>query len=313
MRLFKPVLRLVAVGMLLATIFFTSRKLDEASSQVDNLARLDLATVCVALLLMTSAVVVFGFAWTFILLRLSNREEFAYSRLIRFFLFTWPARYVPGTVPYHASRVFIGERLGYAKVALAASVGYEAILQVSSATLLGVVALVIGYGGVVVAGGWYVVALFPFLAVPLLLQPKVLVPVSNRVLALVRRPPLPLDSVLTTADTLRAVGVLVVAHCCNGLAFWLIVNGIADGASLNAATAVGVFSLAAAAGVAVLFVPSGLGVREGVAVALLSGLVLPRSSSRGRRQQGGLRCRGPAATGSARNAPAAGPAGPQKA
>jgi uncharacterized membrane protein YbhN (UPF0104 family) len=112
--------------------------------------------------------------------------------------------------------------------------------------------------------------LLPLALLPLLLQQRALIPVANHGLRWVGRQPLGAGALLPTRETILVFGAYACVHCLNGLAFYLVILSVTT-ASFDPALAIGAYSLGAAAGVAVIFVPSGLGVREAVLVAALSG------------------------------------------
>jgi uncharacterized membrane protein YbhN (UPF0104 family) len=223
---------------------------------------------------MSAAVTGAGFVWVLLLRWLEPGTEFQTGRVMRYFVVTWPARYLPGTLPYHATRVLAAGRFGASRLAVVASIAYEAVLQVGAAAAVGVAGVIIGLGIDQPKGGIYMLALAPLAVLPVFLQPRVLVPVADRVLTLARRQPLSRDAILTTRETLVTFLGYALAYTLNGLAFYLVTRSIV-GPEVNLWLAIGVFNLASAAGVAVIFVPSGIGIREGVIVALLSNMVQP--------------------------------------
>ena len=80
------------------------------------------------------------------------------------------------------------------------------------------------------------------------------------------------EQALDARQSLTLFAGYALANCLTGLAFWLVCRQL-TAAPIDPIVAVGAFSLAGAAGVAVIFFPSGIGVREAVLVALLSGIV----------------------------------------
>ena len=174
-------IKLAGLGMLcIATVAFGALALRETYQQMSALSLGEAAGLIPALGLMVLTVLGFAVSWSFILRCLEPRDG-SRGALVSTFLLTWPARYVPGTVPYHVTRIMLGERLGFRKTAVTASIFYEAIIQVGSAVLLGFAVLLIEFA---VAGrGWVALAPFlPLLALPLLLQPRIFVPAANALL-----------------------------------------------------------------------------------------------------------------------------------
>jgi glycosyltransferase 2 family protein len=258
---------LFGAALLVLTTVFVAISLTEVRSRLIHLVADEPMRLGLALVLMTSAVVWYSVSWSLVL-GLIRSERLFNLKLIRFCLTTWPARYIPGTVPYHAARVLLASRLGVSKRAVGTSILYELVLGVSSATLIGFACVLFASGGSQV-GDAYVLVVLPLAALPLLLQPGILLPVVNRMLLLLRREGFAREDVLDRRQTAVALISYCLVHLFNGLAFWVLITAVTD-SPVGPVLALGVFSLASAAGVAVLFVPSGIGVREVVLVGLLS-------------------------------------------
>ena len=264
----RPVLLLGGACLIVATAFFVVLNISGAvellTAQVAR--RPELLLPCLAL--MCAAVVWYGLSWLLILRQLGVKGPGS-SSLLRFFLLTWPARYIPGTVPYHATRVLMAERIGATRNTVLASIAYELILSVGSAAAIGLVGVTIGLGIGDSMGSLYVVGLLPLLMLPLFLHPAIFFSVTNRLLALARRQRFQAGQVLTARQIMVAFASYCVVHVLNGVAFYYCIVGL-TGTSVSLLVAVGTFSLAAAIGVAAIFLPSGIGVREAAIVAVLS-------------------------------------------
>lgn len=251
---------LAVLGLLIA--------LAGAGSSFEDVRRVGLQTGVASLLLMTLAVVGVAAIWVGLVSWLSPAGVWR-GRVFRSFLLTWPARYVPGTLPYHAGRVMAAEASGSTRAVVVAAIAYEAILQVGAAALLGVLGIVIAVGVEESASSVYFIALAPLITLPVLLQPTVLLPTANFFLRLAKRQVLRPANVLTAGQTARTLLGYASAYVLNGVAFYLILAAMAE-TNPNLVLTVGAYSLAGAAGVLVLFVPSGMGVREAVIVAIMS-------------------------------------------
>jgi uncharacterized membrane protein YbhN (UPF0104 family) len=173
-------------------------------------------------------------------------------------------------VPYHAARLLAADSLGVTRGQVGASIGYEAILVLGMAGLAGVVGIVVGVGLQTGNALLYVTAGLFLGALPLALHPAVLVPMANRLLIVAGRPPLDADAALTAKQTFGVAITYGAVLLATGLSFYLVAQAVTDEPP-NIALAIGAYCLASAIGMAAPFVPSGLGVREGVVIALLSG------------------------------------------
>ena len=113
---------------------------------------------------------------------------------------------------------------------------------------------------------WWVLALTPVLLV--VLHPRVLSPLLDRVFWILRRPPL--DRPLTLANTVRACGFLLVTWLFYGLSLLALARPLGLTGAGSLALATGAYALAWSAGVMVLgLVPAGIGVREVILAAIL--------------------------------------------
>ena len=261
-----------AALVVVATLVFTLRNLSQVTAQLNELGRGQLLLLTPALLIMATSVVGLGSVWGLLVVQLSPIGP-KFSSLLRLFLYTWPGRYVPGTLPYHVARVLFAERIGTPRQAVGASIAYEAILQVGTAAMVGAVGILMSVTLAESSAGayaQYVLLVLPLAALPLAFQRGILLPVSSYLLKAAGKEPLPADALLTNRQTATAFAWYCLIHLLNGVAFYLVVAGLGD-SSVNPTLAVGAYSLAGVAGVAVPFVPGGIGVREAVLIALMSG------------------------------------------
>ena len=217
-----------------------------------------------------------GLIWGFILTRLAG-NSISLPACVRLFLYSWLGRYVPGTVPYHAARVLAAESLGTGKTKVGASIAYETVLLLGSGAFIGCLGALIGLGGQDSALLYLLAAIPLALLLPVVLQANVLVPITNRVLRLVRRPDIGPDSFLSGRQATAIFLGYALVHVVNGFAFVLVLAALDQG-DINLAMAIGAYTLGGVIGAVAIFVPSGIGVREGVIVGLLSSAAPPEEA-----------------------------------
>ena len=261
---------ILVAGALLAGAFVLLR-LDSGLSYQGRINADNIGLLLGAVLLTAVSVIGCAVVWARLLGGLAGEIE--QTPAVRAFVYTWLGRYVPGTVPYHAARIMLADSLGTSKRLLTASIAYESILTVGSGALVGVVGLMFGLGLHFGHSWLYVAAGAPLALLPLALHPRVLVPVTDRLLRIVRRPGLSSEALLDGQRTTLLFLAYSLIYVANGLGFYLVTQAL--GEHVNPALAVGAFNLAAVLGVLTLFVPSGVGVREAVIVALLSSTLAP--------------------------------------
>jgi hypothetical protein len=265
--------RLIVTAMAAGALLFLAKAAVLALHDASSLPLSDLALLLPALGLMTASAGLYGLTWGRIVARLAGRRSLPAFDVLRAFAYTWPARYIPGTVPYHASRLLLAERLGASRQAVAAAIGYEAVLSLGAAALLGLAALAAALGPELGGGPAYVFLVLPLLFIVPLLHPRFLTPIANRALAVAGRAPLTRDALLGAREAIAAFATYASVHALVGCAFYLLLRALIAGHPVGFGLAVGTYTLAGAAGVMALFMPSGLGVREAVVVSFLSAAI----------------------------------------
>ena len=175
------------------------------------------------------------------------------------------ARYIPGGVWDVAGRLVLGQQAGVDKRRMSASVGMEMGLQVLSASLFLSFALIIGADATVRA--YLPFVLLIIVGSLIMLTPPVFSTLINWGLKILRRPPLHLN--LTYGNILILFLMRVVAHGLKGLAFFLFARGLSPIPWSQAPLMISAFVGAWLIGYLAIFVPTGIGEREGALVLLL--------------------------------------------
>jgi uncharacterized membrane protein YbhN (UPF0104 family) len=206
--------------------------------------------------------------WSWIVARLSYQRGVLFSDVL-VFAYSWLGRYVPGTVPYHATRVLMATRAGRSAEAATASIAYETLLQVSSLALVGTCSLVLAVGVKTGSNSSYFLLALALIPLPFVLKQSLLCLIANRVLRLAGRPALDREFFLSMKENLGLILAYASGHIINGLAFYLVVEALVPASGVSPVLAVAVFSLAGAVGIVAFIAPSGIGVREAVIVAVL--------------------------------------------
>ena len=245
-----------------------------ARSGFDSLStqtvRWEIAALCVGMMVLFA--VVYACCWS-MLLRALERRPLSQLAVMRLFLMTWPGRYVPASLPYYGARIAAGPSIGARRSVIAASFVYENLFAIASSGGIAVLLLLVMSRGRVGGGSWAVAAIAAALACAAMLHPAVPRTLIRVAAKRVRRLA-PLEGHLLPASALLRIATGYVAGACMvGVSFWLAT--VALGAEVSPLTAIAVYNLAGVAGMLAIAVPGGIGVREGVVVALLSGTVSP--------------------------------------
>ncbi len=176
------------------------------------------------------------------------------------------ARYVPGGVWEVAARVVMGRRLGVSGRVMSAVYGLELGLQMLSGGvfLLGALALRVER----LRTTHLVLASAAALALLATLAPPVFNRLVNWGLRILRRPAVQVEA--TYSDIQRLFGGYLLAHLLSGLSFVLFLYGVEPVAWSQVPLLVLAYAGAWLAGQVAVFVPTGIGVREG-ALSLILG------------------------------------------
>ncbi len=183
-------------------------------------------------------------------------------------------RWLPGSLWSYGSRMVLSTRAGIPSLIVGAAMALELALTLSSWAVLGIVGgLICGLAvDLPVRLPVLLLILSSFLTVVVLLT---LVPrkqdwLCNKLQGVSRRFCL-LGQVRPRARIAGSVFVLYsLLGLFNGLAFWLVLQGIAPEANVPLLAAIAANALAWLIGFLAIFAPAGLGVREGVLVLLLA-------------------------------------------
>ncbi|MDH2427109.1 lysylphosphatidylglycerol synthase domain-containing protein [Sphaerisporangium sp. TRM90804] len=226
----------------------------------------EMALLLAGALLASMAGLSFGFlAWRVVLLELG--PPISEPRVVRVFFVGFLSKYVPGRVP---------GMIAVTKVAAANGIAFGRLI--ATAALIMSLVLLSGFTVGLLAGvqllgaqaGWLAGA--AVLIVAVLARPQLINQGSALLLRLMRRP--------TAAETASVRGVrLAVAWqslswVVTGLHVWPLAIAMGAPPVRSLALCVGAFTLATTLGIAALFIPDGIGVREAMLTAALS-LVMP--------------------------------------
>jgi len=173
------------------------------------------------------------------------------------------ARYVPGTVFMFVGRAWLHHGQGLDLPRVGAAMVYEQALQLCAALLT--VAFLWPLARVDAAwAAWSLLAIPPLLV---LVHPGVFVPLAGRVLRLLHREPL--AAALGFGRVVALLGYYVATWLLVGVGAWCLAEATVDVGVDTVALVVAAYALAYVAGMAVFFVPSGVGVREAVLAGAL--------------------------------------------
>ncbi len=197
------------------------------------------------------------------------------KQLVYVYAKSWMGRYIPGTVPWILGKIFFASKLGISKNKLAVSSLLEGSLQVAVVMAVGFLMLFSDDRlGAIDAR----IKFFMILVLSLCIF-SVFPPVFNRIVSLLykilKKKTLSIEHLIDGKTVLRGSSMYAIGAILNGISLFLIAKAIYPQIEINDALFImGVGNIAGAISMLAIFAPSGLGVREGVQLTLLS-LIMP--------------------------------------
>lgn len=181
-------------------------------------------------------------------------------------------KYIPGTVFMFLLQMEMGRAKGISRARIFTASLVAAGMGVVASLILGLLAL-----PMVLDGHTQALWLFALLPIGLVfLHPKILTWLVSRVLRLLGRQPLP--HALTAKAIVTALLLSLGVYAAFGAHLWLITNSLGSPGAAGFVLCVGAYGVAMTAGLLAFFLPSGIGVRDGVLVAALATSIAGLSS-----------------------------------
>jgi glycosyltransferase 2 family protein len=269
------VLRIAAV---VAIGYFVIATAVEQRQQVgDVFGRLSWPTVALSLIAALASITITMLAWRAVLTDLGHRVSVRAGGQI--YLVGQLGKYLPGSVWAYVLQMELGRRYrvprsrGFFASLVTTGLGITAGLVIGTVglreALRAAATAEYGAAGRVVFG----VALVVLPLAIVFAHPKVLTRLVGLALRVTRREPL--SAPLSWSGVLRTLGWSALAYGLAGVHLWLLAADVAAPGVQGLVWCTGAFALAMTAGVFVVFAPSGIGVREAVIAATLTGLGVP--------------------------------------
>lgn len=216
----------------------------------------------------------FVMIWRYILRDLGADKLPRFSILADVYAKAWMGRYIPGTVTWIAGKVYMASSHGISKKRLAVSALLEGGMQVAAIMLVALLLLGFDPRLNVIPQIYKILMVILAGLILLTLVPAVFNRLVKLVFTVLRSGGVDSELLINEKAALRAFGLYVVGSFILGLSEFFISRTIVPGLSWHDFWfIVGAFNLAGALGMVAIGVPSGLGVRDGVLVLLLSAIV----------------------------------------
>jgi uncharacterized membrane protein YbhN (UPF0104 family) len=216
------------------------------------------------------------FIWFTLLRTLGAKDLRTHTpQLIYVYAKSWIGRYIPGGAPWILSKIYFASKHGISKSKLAVTSLLEGALQV---TVVMIVALIILMFDARLNSINDDIKTF-ILGILVICILAVWPPIFNRLISLaykvVRRKSIDASDLASTKTITQGALLYIVGAFFSGTALFFITKAVDPGLGYaDMLYVIGVSNLAGAIGMLAVFAPSGLGVREGILLTLLS-IIMP--------------------------------------
>lgn len=272
-KLIKYTIPILFYGLLI--IFFT---LYLRSLDLSKLANIDISWWFLGISLIIGLVFRFWgvYIWFVILSGLGAKNlRHSWAELTQVYSKAWMGRYIPGTAPWILGKIYFASKYGISKVKLGISSLLEGGLQI--VVIMVVASLMLAIDPRLDVISWEL--RLGILAVIILGIITLIPPVFNRFVKvaykLLRKKELPVEHIVTNKVITKGALLYAIGGLISGLSLFFVAKAVYPELGYDQLFFVmAVGNLAGAIGMLVIFAPSGIGVREGIQLVLLS-LIMP--------------------------------------
>ncbi|HEY0965198.1 MAG TPA: lysylphosphatidylglycerol synthase domain-containing protein [Candidatus Saccharimonadales bacterium] len=216
------------------------------------------------------------YIWRIILRALGASSLPSFRILSAIYAKAWMARYIPGTVAWIGSKIYLANKHGISKSRLTVSSLVEAGAQVVATMSLALILLGIDPRLDVISWQLKLVMITIGVAATLCLYPPIFNLLLRSAYRLIRRKDAYDELRVNASAVIRSYLLYLGGALIAGSAYYFLAAALSDDVKPEMFWyIIGASSLAGALGMATPFVPSGIGVRDGVQLVLLS-LILPK-------------------------------------
>ena len=264
----KTILKLLAWGVVLLVAYFFATALARDWENVRETLFSMSPVAWGSIVCFVAAVAVSGSLWARLVRQMSGKQV-NMADAVRIHSASWLLKYVPGQVGSLVNKLAWAQGQGYSKKTIGTSVIYENVLMVFASMLLAIPALiVVGFG--VLGDTTILLALLAVVPLLVICHKKVFYTILNTALRLAKRKPLADSELLSTSQIIVNTLYYMLPRILNGIGFVIIAAAMLPVTAEMMIPLASIFIFAGAIGMLALFVPSGLGVREGVIVLMAS-------------------------------------------
>ncbi len=207
--------------------------------------------------------------WAWYLITLRLRIALSPSETLESWFYSQLGKYVPGKIWLLVSRFYFYESKGKSKKDISVALYFEMVTMIAAAAAIFLAVLMfhqeMGFFTSWERYGWLVLLSLFGLA---FLHPRVLQKILNWILGQFKKDPLFFS--FSYSDILCVLCICVVSWIVGGIGFYLFIDSVYPVAAQYVFFLTGALAASSMLGLMAIFAPSGLGVREGALVYLLS-------------------------------------------
>ncbi|MGE5327866.1 MAG: lysylphosphatidylglycerol synthase domain-containing protein [Thiobacillus sp.] len=216
-----------------------------------------------------------AFIWLKLLRGLGAKNITFNPQLVYVYAKSWMGRYIPGTAPWILGKIYFASKHGISKNKLAVSSLLEGGLQINVVMIISAVILAFDARLSVINNNIKLLMALAVIAGCVSMTPAVFNRIVSFAYKIIRGKELEKEHLADAKTILKGVALYSIGAIISGVGFFFMAKAVFPSlAYSNALFVIGAASLAGAVSMLAVFAPSGLGVREGIQLALLS-LIMP--------------------------------------
>lgn len=215
-----------------------------------------------------------AYIWIVILRSLGAKEVKYSPGLIYVYAKSWLGRYIPGTAPWILGKIYFASKHGISKNKLAVSSLLEGGLQVVVLLALSFGLLIFDSRLNIISAELKLTMLAALVGCIVCLYPPVFNFFISFAYRVLKKKKLEKEHLSNSKTIFRGSFLYLIGAIINGVSLYLVAKAVYGDISLDQIVYVmGVGTLAGAMSMIAIFAPSGLGVREGIQLVLLSSIM----------------------------------------
>ena len=209
--------------------------------------------------------------WAWYLITLKLKIALSPSETIKSWFYSQLGKYLPGKVWLLLGRFYLYESEGKSKKTISIALYFETVTVVVAAGFIFLAALILFRDvGLFFSGRqfWGLILLFLFVLASISLHPWFLQKILNWILIRLKKEPVSIS--ISYPEIIFVLFFCILAWVVGGIGFYLFTDSIIPVSSKHILFLTGSLAFSSTLGLIAIFAPSGLGVREGALVYLLS-------------------------------------------